>query len=112
MDLNIENLIMMYEKALWELKDTNKCFNITDEESQIEVLTKPLQGEKRQELRIIFEEICFVSKLLPDEVEKYVKDRVFYRKEDVHNISDDENIFLTHICKLHCLVKGPDGKMR
>ena len=34
MDLNIENLIMMYEKVLWELKDTNKCFNITDEESK------------------------------------------------------------------------------
>ena len=79
MDLNIENLIMMYEKVLWELKDTNKCFNITDEESKKLVLTKPFKGEKKHDLRIIFEEICFVSKTQPEEVIKYLdylEDRV------------------------------------
>lgn len=73
MDLNIENLIMMYEKAIWEQKDTSKCFNITDEDSKAEVLTTPRKGEKKKELRIIFEEICFVSRVQPSEVIKYLE---------------------------------------
>ena len=86
-DLNIENLIMIYEKVLWELKDTNKCFNITDEQSKDQVLTKPLKGEKRCDLRIIFEEICFVSKTQPEDVIKYLEyleDRV----DQVENVID------------------------
>jgi hypothetical protein len=63
MDLNIENLIMMYEKCNRELKDALKCFNITDEESQSLVMTNVSKKQKKHELRINFEEICFVSKV-------------------------------------------------
>jgi hypothetical protein len=42
MDLNIENLIKMYDKAVYELRDTYKCFNITDDVSyDIVLFDKP-----------------------------------------------------------------------
>ena len=51
------------------------------------MLTKPAKGQKKAELRIIFEEICFVSKVQPEDVIKYLQfleDRV----DEVENVID------------------------
>lgn len=87
MDLNIENLIMMYEKCLRELKDANKCFNITDEASRDIVLTPKAKKEKKDELRVIFEEICFVARVKDDEVISYL-DFLDERVIKIENVID------------------------
>ena len=41
-----------------------------------------------------------------------MEDGIFYKKEDVHDVFDDANEFLTHRYNSLCLVKGPNSKLR
>ena len=74
MELNVTNLIYMYEKAKKEETDTKAFFNIRSSSDKRVVLTPPINRRvKKHELRIIFEEICFTCKLTFSEVIEYLK---------------------------------------
>lgn len=74
LDLNIDNLIQMYEKARKELDDINKFFNIRSQRDSKLVLLPPVNRRaKKHELRILFEELCFTSKLNYQDVSSFLK---------------------------------------
>ena len=62
MELNIENLKQCYIRAQKDLVDIEKFFMIT-EETKKEVLTIISKKGKRSDLRIQFEEKCYLMKL-------------------------------------------------
>ena len=62
MELNIENLKQCYIRAQKDLVDIEKLFMIT-EETKKEVLTIISKKGKRSDLRIQFEEKCYLMKL-------------------------------------------------
>lgn len=72
MELNIENLKQCYIRALKELKDVEEFFKI-NEKTRKEVLTVISKKGKRSDLRIQFEEKCFLTKLTQEEIESYFK---------------------------------------
>ena len=73
MELNIGNLIDMYKRAKKENKDIKGFFNIRSEEDAQNVLTPPLNFRiKKQKLRIIFEEICYTTKITFPDVNTYL----------------------------------------
>ena len=73
MELNIENLIRMFEKARKELDDINMYFNIRSGSDRKNVLTPPMNRRvKKHELRILFEELCYTTKLTFKEVISYL----------------------------------------
>ena len=69
--MNIENLIMVYERSLKDIEEWNKLFNITDENRDI-VLNK-YEGDylKKPKLREVFEEICYTTQLTDEQVKNY-----------------------------------------
>jgi len=71
MELNIINLKQFYERARKEQKDINRYFLVTTENEQ-QVLTRVLPGKKKPELRIQFEEKCFMTKLSHLEVVSFL----------------------------------------
>ena len=71
-ELNMENLTKMYQRAHKEEMDALRCFNITSEERREIVLSKDKKHEK-EKYKIIFNEICFISKVVPEEVDEYLK---------------------------------------
>ena len=74
MDLNVTNLIYMYEKAKKEDVDIKAFFNIRGRHDDKKmILTPPINRRvKKHELRIVFEELCFTSKLTFSEVDRYI----------------------------------------
>lgn len=88
MELNVDNLIYMYEKARKEEVDIKDFFNIRSHADAKLVLTPPINRRvKKQELRIIFEELCYTSKLTYSEVNNYLNmlDR---RVHDIEKVID------------------------
>jgi hypothetical protein len=68
LELNIENLTQCYIRAKQDLKDLCKFFLITDE-NEIEVFTV---ARFKSEIRIQFEEKCYLTKLTSGEVRRYL----------------------------------------
>lgn len=67
------NLIYMYEKAKKEESDTKAFFNIRSKTDKRQILTPPINRRvKKHELRIVFEELCFTTKLTFNEVNEYL----------------------------------------
>ena len=63
-DMNIENLIMIYERSLKDIEQWNQLFNITDQ-NRNEILNE-YTGEdylEKPKLRKVFEEICYTTQL-------------------------------------------------
>ena len=68
------NLIYMYEKAKKEESDTKAFFNIRSKTEKRQVLTPPINRRvKKHELRIVFEELCFTTKVTYNEVIEYLE---------------------------------------
>ena len=61
LDLNIDNLIMFYERSLKELDDFNKLFNINDHNREAVLIDPECDYDKKDPVRQVFEEICYVS---------------------------------------------------
>ena len=62
----------MYEKSCKELDEANMFFNIRTPMDQKLVLTAPLNRRvKKNDLRILFEELCYTCKLTYTEVQSY-----------------------------------------
>ena len=61
----------MYDKAKRELKALQHFFNIRSEEDAAIVLTPPANRRvKKQDLRIVYEELCYTAKLTYREVQQ------------------------------------------
>ena len=88
MELNIENLKQCYIRALKDLKDIEKFFKIDDKTRKL-VLTVVSKKGKRSDLRIQFEEKCFLTKLTQEEIESYIGMLK-------HRISDIEYVINLH----------------
>lgn len=71
MDMNIENLIMMYERSIKDLEEWNKLFNINEQNRDI-ILTDPKCAyDQKDKLRQIFEEICYTTQITNEQVFTY-----------------------------------------
>jgi hypothetical protein len=86
MEINIINLKQFYERARKEQKDINNYFLVTKENEQV-VLTRVLPGKKKPELRIQFEEKCFMTKLSHQEVVSYLQ-MMKKRVADIEEVID------------------------
>ena len=63
----------MYEKSSKELDEANLFFNIRTAMDQKFVLTAPINRKvKKHDLRVLFEELCYTSKLTYTEVQSYL----------------------------------------
>ena len=88
MELNVDNLIYMYEKARKEEVDIKEFFNIRSYNDAKFVLTPPVNRRvKKQELRIIYEELCYTSKLTYSEVNNYLN-MLDGRVHEIENVID------------------------
>ena len=72
MELNIENLKQCYIRAQQDLKDINKFFMISSA-TRKEVLTIISKKGKRTDLRVQFEEKCYLTKLTQEEIVNYLE---------------------------------------
>ena len=79
----------MFEKARKELDDINMYFNIRNLSDRKNVLTPPMNRRvKKHELRILFEELCYTSKLTFKEVISYLNmldERTLNVQEAINN---------------------------
>ena len=72
-EMNIDNLIKMYEKSLRERKEIHQYFNIIPGENMQVILTPVINKKiKKHQLRVIFEELCYTIKVTHDEVINYL----------------------------------------
>ena len=46
------------------------------------------------------------------EIDTFVEEKMIFIKEDIHNVINDAQSFLSYICNNRCLVCGPSGKLR
>ena len=68
-EFNITGLRMFYQKAKSELHDIHKLFKIESLKDEISATTPPLNKRmQKPEIRIHFEELCYLSKLTNNEV--------------------------------------------
>jgi hypothetical protein len=80
LELNIENLTQCYIRAKQDLKDLCRFFLITDE-NEVEIFTDA--GKRfKSEIRIQFEEKCYLTKLTSGEVRRYL-DNLKKRQDDI-----------------------------
>ena len=70
LELNIENLTQCYIRAKKDIKDIYQFFSIT-EENKDEVLTE-IGHKFKSDLRIQYEEKCYLTKLTFEEVDLYL----------------------------------------
>lgn len=109
MELDMTNLRMFYERALKEYEDIKLYFLVTDENEEV-VLTEVPRGRKKKELRIQFEEKCFMTKLTWNEVTAFLE---FQQKRirDIEEVIDchfdnvKKVILKTHSDKLYRAMK-------
>ena len=72
MELNITNLQKFYQKAQSELHDVRRLFKIEDMEDEIRATTPQINHKVvKPDIRVHFEELCYMSKLTNQEVKKY-----------------------------------------
>lgn len=88
LELNIENLTQCYIRAKQDLKDLKKFFSITDQNEE-EVFTDTGKSRLKSDIRIQFEEKCYLTKLTYDEVARYLE---ILRKRQV----DIEEVISAH----------------
>lgn len=69
-EFNCENLSNFYERAKQELADFRDIFNLDPNEVIGQELLDP---ESTSPMRTVFQEICFMSRITSDQVEKYQK---------------------------------------
>jgi hypothetical protein len=86
LELNIENLTQCYIRARQDLKDLRLFFLITDENEE-EVFTD-VGKRLKSEIRIQFEEKCYLTKLTFDEVRRYL-DILKKREVDVEEVINE-----------------------
>ena len=71
-EFNITGLQMFYQKAQSELHDLRRLFMINDLKDEIAATTPPLNKRvQKPEIRVQFEELCYLSKLTNNEVKQY-----------------------------------------
>lgn len=84
-ELDIINLTRFYQKSQSELHDLRRLFKIKDLEDEIVATTPPLNNKVvKADLRVHFEELCYMSKLTNAEVKKYIK----YLRDRIKSIED------------------------
>lgn len=72
-ELRIKGLSIFYQKAKSELHDFRRLFKMRNYKDEILATTAPLNdNEPKSDIRIHFEEMCYVSKLKNSEVKKYL----------------------------------------
>jgi hypothetical protein len=69
-EFNCENLSSFYERAKKELADFRDVFNLEPNET---IGPELLDPESQNPMRTVFQEICFMSRITSDQVEKYQK---------------------------------------
>jgi len=92
-DMNIENLIMVYERSSKELEDLNKLFNINDDNRDIILVDSGCEYDQKHKLRQIFEEICYTTQLTNEQVIEYFE--ILEKKiDDIENVIDHHFDFI------------------
>lgn len=87
MELDVPNLLNAYQRAVRDLEDIHRYFNI-DESTILKVLKPHLsKTKKKPKLRVIFEEICYVCNLTFEEVTLYL-DMLQQRVTDIEIVID------------------------
>ena len=86
LELNIENLTQCYIRAKKDIKDIYQFFSIT-EENKDEVLTE-IGHKFKSDLRIQYEEKCYLTKLTFEEVDLYLQ-LLKKRQEDIEDVITD-----------------------
>ena len=72
-EMSITSLKMFYQKAQSELHDLFKLFNIRNYEEELKASTPLINSKiKKHDIRIHFEELCYMSKLNNQEVRDYI----------------------------------------
>lgn len=86
MELNIENLKQYYIRSIKDLEDIKDFYKISPA-TEREVLTIISKKGKRSDLRIQFEEKCYLTKLTQEEIELYFQ-LLQQRIDDIEQVID------------------------